>query len=316
MSKSTPLRIMTQSIDIMVSAIEIYNKPNFSYRDETFCILAINAWELMLKAKIILNSNRDMSSIYVREYRKNKNGSKSRSWSYAKNRSGNRMTIGFQKALNRLLSENYLLKTCADNLRCIVEIRDNSIHFPAKSIDIQVETQGLSTACVKNYINYAYAWFGVDLSKYNMYIMPLSFFDGYNATTPIASPRNNSVSNVVDYIKRTWQNNIAPKDSDSFSLSIKIDYSTVPEQTIPVRITSKNDDTAMPISPTKMSKLYPLDYKTLNNKLAKRYGTNFKVNKDYHAFRSILERDSTLCYKYPQNPRKPDGAVKNYIQRK
>ena len=32
------------------SAIEVYNKPSFEYREETFSILMINAWELLLKA--------------------------------------------------------------------------------------------------------------------------------------------------------------------------------------------------------------------------------------------------------------------------
>ncbi|BAW80716.1 hypothetical protein TAO_1346 [Candidatus Nitrosoglobus terrae] len=35
----------------MLSAIEIYNKPDFKYREEIFSIIAINAWELLLKAK-------------------------------------------------------------------------------------------------------------------------------------------------------------------------------------------------------------------------------------------------------------------------
>ena len=35
----------------LISAIEAYNKPDFKYREETFSILALNAWELLLKAK-------------------------------------------------------------------------------------------------------------------------------------------------------------------------------------------------------------------------------------------------------------------------
>ena len=34
----------------MLGAIEIYNKPQFDYRDECFVILLLNAWELLLKA--------------------------------------------------------------------------------------------------------------------------------------------------------------------------------------------------------------------------------------------------------------------------
>ena len=48
----------------MLSAIEIYNKPDFKYREETFAILAINSWELLLKARLLkLNSYR-INSIY------------------------------------------------------------------------------------------------------------------------------------------------------------------------------------------------------------------------------------------------------------
>lgn len=42
--------LLDKSIGSMLSAIEIYNKPNFQYREETFAILAVNAWELLLKA--------------------------------------------------------------------------------------------------------------------------------------------------------------------------------------------------------------------------------------------------------------------------
>jgi len=49
--------LLDKSIASMLSAIELYNKPNFQYREETFAILAVNAWELLLKA-IILRQNR------------------------------------------------------------------------------------------------------------------------------------------------------------------------------------------------------------------------------------------------------------------
>ena len=46
----------------MVAAIEIYNKPGFPYRNESFTILAINGWELLLKAKWLdLHGNKKRS---------------------------------------------------------------------------------------------------------------------------------------------------------------------------------------------------------------------------------------------------------------
>ena len=39
-----------KSVQAAIAAIEIYNKPNFSYREEAFALLMSNAWELLLKA--------------------------------------------------------------------------------------------------------------------------------------------------------------------------------------------------------------------------------------------------------------------------
>ena len=48
--------LLSNSRAAMLAAIEIYNKPLFTYRDECFAILLINAWELLLKA--ILSKNK------------------------------------------------------------------------------------------------------------------------------------------------------------------------------------------------------------------------------------------------------------------
>ena len=47
-------RLLKNAEAALISAIEIYNKPAFGYREETFAILAINAWELLLKAKVLV----------------------------------------------------------------------------------------------------------------------------------------------------------------------------------------------------------------------------------------------------------------------
>ena len=42
--------VLQKSIEAAKAAIELYNKPEFPYRNESFSILMINAWELLLKA--------------------------------------------------------------------------------------------------------------------------------------------------------------------------------------------------------------------------------------------------------------------------
>jgi hypothetical protein len=68
--------LLDKSINSMLSAIEIYNKPDFKYREETFAILTINSWELLFKARILKLSKYNMKSIYQLEARKKKNGEK------------------------------------------------------------------------------------------------------------------------------------------------------------------------------------------------------------------------------------------------
>ena len=58
-------RLLENSIAAALSAIEIYNKPDFRYREQVFSILIINAWELLLKAKLVADSGEKLESIYV-----------------------------------------------------------------------------------------------------------------------------------------------------------------------------------------------------------------------------------------------------------
>jgi hypothetical protein len=62
---SRSARLAKNSEAALISAIEIYNKPDFAYREETFCILALNAWELFLKAKLLSTHLNNPRCLYV-----------------------------------------------------------------------------------------------------------------------------------------------------------------------------------------------------------------------------------------------------------
>lgn len=49
--KSRSKEPIYRSIATTDAVIEIYNKPDFQYREEAFAALATNAWEPLLKAK-------------------------------------------------------------------------------------------------------------------------------------------------------------------------------------------------------------------------------------------------------------------------
>ena len=67
--KSRSKELLDRALAATVAAIEIYNKPDFPYRSETFCILAINGWELLLKAKWLKENSNRIQSLYVQRIR-------------------------------------------------------------------------------------------------------------------------------------------------------------------------------------------------------------------------------------------------------
>ena len=54
--------LLEKSVHAALSAIEIYNKPDFKYREESFSILMVNAWELLLKARILQRNKNKLES--------------------------------------------------------------------------------------------------------------------------------------------------------------------------------------------------------------------------------------------------------------
>lgn len=96
--KSRSKLMLEKSISCMLSAIEVYNKPDFKYREETFSVLCINSWELLLKSKVLNLSGNQMGALISMEYKTLKDGKKSKNRHRKKNRSGTPMSISLFEA--------------------------------------------------------------------------------------------------------------------------------------------------------------------------------------------------------------------------
>ena len=71
-SKPLSTCLSEKSLQVALAAIEIYNKPAFPYREESFSILMANAWELILKAKWAFDHDEDETSLHLVD-KKNRN---------------------------------------------------------------------------------------------------------------------------------------------------------------------------------------------------------------------------------------------------
>lgn len=295
----------------MVSAIELYNKPDFKYREETFCIMAINAWELLLKAKLVRDNNNKLSSIYIREFIRNKSGKPTKKWKWKENRSGNKFTLEIIGAIRKLQTKGLLDKVCATNIEILTEIRDNSVHFYNKDKLLTQKIQEVGTASIKSYLTLIDEWFSINLGKYNFYLMPLSFFHPSELESVLTGPRDVAINQLLQYIAE--KEHRYPSDPNSIhNISINIETKMVKSSAIDaqkIRITADKDAPEIRLSVEDVKRTHPLSYVELTEKIKKRY-SKFKVNQMYHETRKILEDDPRYCFKYPFNPMNPNSKYR------
>ncbi|WP_220464380.1 DUF3644 domain-containing protein [Psychrobacter sp. GP33] len=305
--------MLDKSIAAMLSAIEIYNKPDFKYREETFAILCINSWELLLKAKVLNLSSNKLASLYIMEYKVLKTGKKSNFLTPKRNRSGNQMSISLFEAY-RIITEEYgvrIEKIVNDNLIALTEIRDNSIHFVNDDLLLSMKVQELGSASLQNYLHLVSTWFGDILTKYNFYLMPLSFFRNFDDAPGVALNANEK--KVLDYINKSEK----AYDNDEigdYNLTLRIDvkFQKVKSTSgLPVHVTNDIGATAIMLSEEDMTDKYPWDYEVLNTRLAKRY-SDFKMNAKYHEIRKELEEDKRYAYERFLNPKNINGGKKTF----
>ena len=304
--------IIGKSVAAAVSAIEIYNKPDFRYREETFAILMTNAWELLFKAKRIHDNNENPDSIaefdnvthpvtkvVVRQVRLN--------------RSGNPLTVGLGYLLEVLFQQanSGLVKPCYENIQALIEVRDNSIHFVNKDLNLSRRVQEIGTASLLNYVLLIQSWFGTDLSQYNFFLMPLSFYHGFEGVKVASvSPYSEQMQNFLDYLASV--EGASSEDDSGYRVTLKLETSLMRSKdagALGIRYTDDLNAPAMNVREEDVLKGYPLTYKALTSVLKSRY-TNFTENQAYHDIRKVLEAEKRHCKVRAFYPDRPESSMK------
>ena len=168
--------LLKNSKSAVLCAIEIYNKPQISYRDECFIILLVNAWELLAKA--ILSKNKQRIFYYKKDSGRNK---PYRTFS---------LTDALKEAKS-FFPQTISYEPVVKNIKSLVEYRDNSIHFYNQP-GFGVVIHGLSQTSIINYRDLMLEVFAHDITKETtIHLLPLGFG---NTPDPIEFLRDNSTS--------------------------------------------------------------------------------------------------------------------------
>lgn len=276
-------RLFKKSLNAAKAAIELYNKPVFPYRNESFAILMINAWELLLKAKKLKENNNKMTSIYVKEKVKNKKGVLLKKERYKTNRTGNFLTLGILDLIKTDITDKNLIK----NLELLIEIRDNAVHCFSIPKIIEKHYLDIITATLCSYQKLVFDWFSYDLTKENMFIIPVGF--NLPESYDLSDVTSKEEKNILKYISE--QRNSADNNSDydiALNINFKISKSK-DNQAQCVRYSENGLPITIDTEEVFKSK-YPLTFSDLKERLQNRY-TNFKIDKKFWNKMKELKKD-------------------------
>lgn len=136
-------RLLENSIEAYILALETINRLSIKYRIETFAYLICNAWELLLKAKI-LQDTKQKKAIYY----KVKNSKFPRS-------------IALRDCLNKIYSNEK--DPIRRNIEMVAELRDQCVHLVISQVPKDILS--VFQSCVLNYHNSLIKWFKTSLSE-------------------------------------------------------------------------------------------------------------------------------------------------------
>ena len=203
-------RLIDNSLAAMLAAVEVYNKPQMTYRDEITVMLVVNAWELALKA--VLRQQRQ--SIF-----------------YPKKLGQRYLSVSIDDALGRVNAGNLWPEevdgvATTVNIKALTEYRDRAIHL--------YNAQGLGAVIhpflqqnVLNYRDFVLAKFKKDLAdSMTWQLLPLGATAPADAVQFMRADKSSTmVAEVEEFIKelRNLMDNAEAKGADMGRLAVVYD---------------------------------------------------------------------------------------------
>lgn len=302
--KARSKELLDRAVAATVAAIEIYNKPDFLYREKAFAVLAINGWELLLKAKWLADHDNKVSKLYVMEPRTKKDGTKSKKLQVKETRSGNPFTHSLDFLAKKLVDTKAFDANAWANIQALLELRDSSIHFYNRSGAFPVRLQEIGAASLKNFVAVTKAWFGRDMSEFNFYLMPLSFVALPQRTAAVVL--NHEEKKFLAFVE-----SLEPANDDAaspYSVTVNIDIKftrSKAKDALGVQVTNNPNAPEVRFTEEQIRDRFPWDYDRLTEECRKRY-KDFKVAKKYHDVRKQLQKDKRfgeIRFLDPGNPK-------------
>ena len=309
--KSRAKRLLDRAVLAMAAAIELYNKPGLPYRNESFAILAVNGWELLLKARWLALHQNNIRSLYVYERPSTSTEGRGARQRVRKTQSGAPFTHSMMYLAGQLHSEGNLAAEVHKNLEVMSEVRDCAAHFYRETSTLNIRLYEAGAACVKNFANAVREWFDREVTEFGVHLMPLTFME-------LPSSVMGSLLNAEEQRFLAFLNAMDVGDSDPsspYSVSVNVDLRFTRSRSqhgVPVRVTQDTSAVAVTLTEEDIRDRYPWDYKTLTARCKDRY-VDFVANQQYHQVRKSLQPDQRYAHLRLLDPNNPKSAGKTFF---
>lgn len=285
-------RIIEKSLNATLAALEIYNKPECNYREENFCILIVNAFELLFKAKILKDNNEDVKKLYVYYYPKNKSGGNSKKKAIKKNRIGQPFTIDIIECIKLLESRGIISNNLKENINLLIEIRDNAIHL-INNNSLKIKLYKICAASIRNYALLIEKWFPeIDIKKINFFITPLNFSEATeNYSTINLNVAQRSFLNYIEIASNT------SNEQDEYDLLINVDVKFVKnsvDESVLLKYAKEGKKIEIELTEDMFKKMYPFDNKQIIEKIKERK-PDIKINPEFNKIKKKLQGEEKCC---------------------
>jgi hypothetical protein len=279
--------LVEKSAGAYCAAIEIYNKPVVPHREETFAILAVSAWELLLKARLLKEEKNDMRAIYETEPIRRRDGSTGKRRRVKRNRAGNPLTISLGAAIHKTgeLRDKPLDPACRENLLLLSEVRDNAVHFVNDDPGLAAKIHEIGAASVLNYVHAVGDWFDYSLESYRFAILPFSFDAATTGRALQPTKRTGTSANLLAHIERTSAASSGSADG-RFCVAVRIEtriVGTRSNDAVPIKLAGEIPGAVkVELTEEEFRRHWPHDYDRMVALVRKRV-PGLLQNKAFHA---------------------------------
>lgn len=276
----------------------------------------INAWELLLKARVMRESGGKASAIHEFKQRKKKDGTASKLKEVKRTRCGASMTIGIDRCWKLIATypKDRIDAHCIANIEALMEIRDSATHFLATNALLRKSLTEISLAAVRNYVTAAQAWFKISFSDLNIASIPISFDLDQKEVEAVAKKSSDAVTKFLVHMQKV-EASLGAESSD-YAFSIRVEFDLIKKKddsAIKVSIVGGADaDLNIILEGDKVPSGFTMTYEELVLKLKDRY-IDYKQNTDFHNLMKSFKTDNKICYERFLDPVRRKGGKKAFF---